>query len=224
VGPLFYQTVYLLDSVFNAYRREALITRAGEPLRVPPLSGLEEVDFEEPIGALEAFYSDGLGSLPLTVARQVRGELSEKTLRYPGHVERIELLEECGLLSDRPLETRSGVSVAPLDVLLAALREKLVLGPEGDFLAMRVIVEGRRDGGTVRHVFELVDYFDPGRGETAMARTTGFTGASAARWIAGGKLTETGVLFPEELFREARYGALAAELAEKGIRITHHEC
>jgi lysine 6-dehydrogenase len=220
--PLFYETVFLLESVLAAYRRRATIRRDGQDVEVEPLTGLEELVFPEPIGKLEAFYTDGLGSLPITVGERVQNDLYEKTLRYPGHVDGIRFLEQCGLLSPEPVEV-AGHAVAPVKLLQKVLEDTLKLGPEGDILVMRVVVEGRFRGAPVAHELELIDYFDAAKGHTAMARTTGFTAACAARRIASGDIDGAGVRFPEEIFLGERFDAIVAELASKGVRIVHRE-
>jgi saccharopine dehydrogenase-like NADP-dependent oxidoreductase len=218
--PLEYQTVYLLESVFNAYRRNAVVVRGGARVELPPLSGLERLEFPEPIGELEAFYTDGLGSLPLTVGERVSGELYEKTLRYPGHAAKIRLLSDCGLLSDDPVLV-DAVEIKPLHLLTRVLEERLRLGPAGDWLVMRVLVEGRKAGSRRSHVFDLVDELDPETGYTAMARTTALTAATAARAVTGGKIGERGVLFPEEIFLGARFDEIVLELSTRGVHVRH---
>lgn len=220
--PLWYQTVFLLESVLAAYRRRATIRREGRWVEVEPLTEVEELDFPEPIGKLEAFFTDGLGSLPVTVGERVRNDLYEKTLRYPGHVSGILFLEQCGLLSPAPVDV-AGTPVAPVALLQKVLEDKLRLGPEGDILVMRIVVEGRAGGRSVAHEFELVDYFDAEKGHTAMARTTGFTAACAARRIASGAIEAVGVRFPEEIFLGERFDSIVAELGAKGVRVEHRE-
>ena len=58
--PLYYETVFLLESVLAAYRRPAVIRRGGREEQVPALSEPEPVRFPEPVGELEAFFTDGL--------------------------------------------------------------------------------------------------------------------------------------------------------------------
>lgn len=218
--PLYYQTVYLLESVFNAYLRPATIIKNGEPVTVEPLSGLEEISFPEPIGTLEAFFTDGLASLPVTVGDKIKDSLFEKTLRYPGHVECMRVLIECGLLDAGPVRV-DGADVVPRDVLIKLLEDKLQLGPEGDILVMRVIVEGLKEGKEQRHVFELVDYFDAANQYTAMARTTAFPAVLAARMMASNDLPERGVFFPEQLFTGDRFEIMTDELAKKGVTVEY---
>ena len=218
--PLYYETVYLLESVFGAYRRPATIRLGGEPVEVEPLTGLEELEFPVPIGVLETFYTDGLGSLAMTVGDRVRDDLYEKTLRYRGHVAAIQLLQACGLFERRPVDV-FGTSVPPVVFLQKVLEDRLKLGPASDILVLSVLVQGRKDGEPRAHTFELIDFFDPATGNTAMARTAGFTAACAARRIASGSIATRGVLFPEEIFLGDRYDAIVSELADKGVTITH---
>jgi lysine 6-dehydrogenase len=144
----------------------------------------------------------------------------EKTLRYPGHAARMQILRDCGLMSEQPIAV-GDCSLAPRDLLATVLEAPLRLGPEGDILVMRVIVEGRADSKPVVHTYELIDYFDPSTHHTAMARTTGYPAAYAARLIAQGDLDKKGVVFPEQLFIGDRFEALTAALAKKGITISH---
>ena len=218
--PLNYQTVYLLESVFNLYLRPAEIVVGGKRVRVEALSDVEEMEFDEPIGRLEAFNSNGLGSLAMTMGDKVKSNLFEKTLRYPGHVEKIQLLKNCGLLETEAVRVGE-VEVSPFEFLEEVLGPKLQLGPAGDLLVMRVIVDGLKESKYQQHVFELIDYFDPSTGYTAMARTTSFPAACAARMIADGKFTETGVWFPEQLFLGDRFGKLVSELSRRNITLSH---
>jgi len=220
--PLYYQTVYLLESVFNAYMRPVKIIDNGKHVVVEPLTGLENVPFTEPIGVLEGFFTDGLGSLTLTVGEKIGKTMFEKTLRYPGFADRISFLKQCGFMDKTPVSV--GMSnVVPLALLIRLLEKRLQLSPEGDILAMRIIVEGMKDGRRRKHVFELVDYLDHATQYTAMARTTGFPAACAARMIAAGQFSERGVFFPEQLFSGDRFSVFIAELTAKGVKISHSE-
>jgi lysine 6-dehydrogenase len=220
--PLEYQTVYSLESVFNACVRPVTIWLDGRETTVEPLTGVEILEFPEPIGKLEAYYTDGLASLPLTIKDKISHALMEKTLRYPGFAERVRFLKECGLLDTRPVDVGS-VSVDPRDLLIQVLTPILELGPEGDVLVMRVTVTGVRDGNGRLHTFDLIDYLDPVTAYSAMARTTGFPAACAARMIAAGRITQRGVRFPEQLFIGELGREFLSALADHGITITHHE-
>jgi lysine 6-dehydrogenase len=208
--PLEYQTVYSLVSMFGAYLRPAQVWKDGTWTTVPPLTGLETLEFPS-IGPLEAFYTDGLASLAITMTGKFRDSLEEKTMRYPGFAEKVAFLNECGLLDAEPVEV-GGVKVAPRDVLIKQVGPLFELSSEGDILVMRVVVKGVAEEQPVVHTFELVDYKNAETGDTAMARTTGFPATIAARMISAGLLPETGVRFPEELFGGTRGDQLLEEL------------
>jgi lysine 6-dehydrogenase len=218
--PLEYETVYSLVSMVGSFLRPARIWVDGATTTAEPLSGLELVDFPEPIGTLEAFITDGLASLPLTVANRIGGSLTGKTLRYPGFAERVGFLKQCGMLERREIPV-GDVEVAPIDVLIRQLGPALQLGPEGDILAMRVVVKGLADGSERVHTFDLVDYMDEATGHTAMARTSGFTATVSARLIAQGRIAGSGVRFPEQIFVGELGDALLAGLEERGVVVAH---
>ncbi|MFC1659844.1 saccharopine dehydrogenase family protein [Gemmatimonadota bacterium] len=218
--PLEYETVYSLVSMFGAVSRPARMWRNGLETTAEPMTGLELLDFPEPIGSLEAYYTDGLASLALTMPGRVRDNLEEKTLRYPGFADRVGFLKSCGLLDDSAVDLE-GVAVVPRDLLIGVLTPKLTLGPEGDILVMRVVVRGDAEGQARTHTFDLFDFMDPASGETAMARTTGFPAAIAARMMARGQIMERGVRFPEELFGSELGDELLSELAARGVQVTH---
>lgn len=218
--PLEYQTVYSLQSMFGAFLRPARVWLDGEATTVEPLSGLELLDFGDRIGTLEAFYTDGLASLPLTMTGKITRSLEEKTLRYPGFAERVAVLKSCGMLDAEPVNV-GGVEVAPRDVLIHQVAPALELGPEGDIVVMRVRVTGTTDGTERTHTFDLVDWFDASTETTAMARTTGYTAAAVARMICTDKLPDAGVLFPEQLFAGTLGEELLKDLAHRGVVVSH---
>lgn len=218
--PLEYETVYSLVSMFGAFMRPARVWIDGAMTTAEPLSGRELVDFPKPVGTLEAFFTDGLASLPLTMTHRIRDSLTEKTMRYPGFAEHVRFLKDCGMLERR--EIRVGdVEVAPIDVLIEQLGPALELGPEGDILAMRVVAKGLAEGMARTHTFDLVDYKDQATGHTAMARTTAFTATVAARLVSGGQISDVGVRFPEQLFVGELGDALISGLEERGVAVEH---
>jgi lysine 6-dehydrogenase len=218
--PLNYRVVFAIESVLEAYEREASIIEDGRLQVVPPLSGVEPIAFPAPFEALECFYTDGLGSLLHTMRGRITRELVEKTVRYPGHVQVIEVLKACGLFSREAVEV-AGRDVVPRRVLERVLDAKLRLGDEQDVTLLRVVVSGRKGNEPATHVFEMVDHYDPTTSLTSMARTTGFPASIAAQMIADGTIDERGVLFPEDLFSGELFEPLMDALAQSGIVVTH---
>ena len=76
----------------------------------PALSDPELIDFPG-IGTLEAFNTDGLRTLAKTVGAP---NMKEKTLRYPGHIDKMRLLRDCGFFGEDPVQVAGG-AVRPVD-------------------------------------------------------------------------------------------------------------
>jgi lysine 6-dehydrogenase len=214
-GPLKYQIVYSLEGVLDYYTTLSWVLRDGRRTQVKALSELEPVRFGSPLGELEAFHTAGGLS---TMASRYEGKIPTmeyKTLRYPGHAHIMEAIRDLGLLDLAPLDVK-GTKVSPRDVAVAAMGSHL-RKPEGrDLVAMRVIVDGTKNGKSVTHTFELVDRHDEAHGITAMERTTGFSLSITGQLQAAGAVTPPGVHTPDECVPGERY---VAELAKRGIVI-----
>ncbi len=219
--PFNYQLVFAIESVLDAYEREASIIIDGRLQVVAPLSSIEPITFPAPFEELECFYTDGLGSLLHTMRGRVTRELVEKTVRYPGHAQVIESLKACGLFSREAIDVQ-GQDVVPRAVLEKLLDAKLRLGDGQDVTLLRVVVSGRKGNAPMTHVFEMVDHYDPTTNLTSMARTTAFPASVAAQMIADGTIDEPGVLSPETLFCGKLFQPLMDALAKRGIVVTHH--
>lgn len=97
VPPLGYVITWSPESLIDEYTSKARIIKDGKKTEIEALNGLEEVMFQG-VGKLEAFYTDGLRTLLYTI--EDVDEMWEKTLRYPGHAEKIKMLRELGLFND----------------------------------------------------------------------------------------------------------------------------
>ncbi len=81
-----------------------------------------------------------------------------------------------------------------------------------------LIVEGEKDGRSVRYVYELLDKYDPSTRIHSMARTTGYTATAAIRLLAAGKYGRPGVSPPEYLGRDPRCVELMLQgLEQRGV-------
>jgi saccharopine dehydrogenase-like NADP-dependent oxidoreductase len=180
----------------------------------PALANPELVDFPG-VGTLEAFDTDGLRTLLDTIDAP---NLRERTLRYPGHIEKIRLLRECGFFGEQPLDI-AGQKVRPIDLTARLLFPMWHLPEgEGDLTVMQVVIEGRKDGRHVRYTWDLLDRFDHATGVHSMARTTGYTATMALRLLAEGRYTQRGVIPPEYLGREEGCVSYLLEgLAQRGV-------
>lgn len=212
--PLNYQIVYSLEGMLDYYVTPATILRDGRRTRVEALSGLEHLEFPEPVGRLEAFFTGGgTSALPFRYEGQV-GTLEYKTLRYPGHARIMRAIRDLGLLSDREV-VHNGSRVNPRRFFIEQVKPSLSGDGDEDIVIARVDVAGRRNAKAERIRYQLLDRHDPATGISAMARTTGFSLAITALMQARGD-TRPGVGTPDEVVPHGRY---IDELRKRGIDI-----
>ncbi len=212
--PWEYKAVFSPIDVIEEYTRPARYVENGAPVIRPALSDPELLDFPE-VGTLEAFNTDGLRTLMQTIGAP---NMKEKTLRYPGHIEKMLLLREAGFFSEEPLDI-NGQMVRPLDLTGKLLFPQWQLGPdEGDITVLQILVDGMKNGRRVHYRYDLLDRFDHETGTTSMARTTGYTATLTLRLIAEGLYQHKGISPPEFLGRvEGCVPFLLEGLKERGV-------
>lgn len=217
--PFLYKAPFSPIDVIEEYTRPARLQRGGKVVTLPALTEREMIQFDKP-GKLEAFNTDGLRSLLKTMAHIP--DMTEKTLRYPGHVALIEALQQAGFFSEQPLDI-GGIQVRPLDVAAKLLIDQWKLAPgEAELTVMRVTVEGEEDGKHLRHVWEVHDEYDAATGFSSMARTTGFTCAAAANLLLEGRFREPGVHPPERVGRhDSCFTFIRDYLAARQVNYRH---
>lgn len=210
--PLNYQIVYSLEGALDYYTTPSWVLREGRPARVDALSELEDVAFPSPVGTLEAFHTGGgISTMPWAYEGKIR-TMEYKTLRYPGHVAIMRPVRELGLLSLDPVRVR-GVEIVPRDAFIAAVSPKLTKPSGRDLVALRVEVRGKSGA---RVAWQLLDYYDPATGISAMMRTTGFSLAITGVMQADGRISSAGVFTPDEA---VPFQAYVDELKQRGVRI-----
>lgn len=218
--PFEYRSVFSPTDVIEEYTRPARVVEGGRVVVKPALSGVEPLSVPG-VGTLEAFYTDGLRTLLTTVKAR---NLCEKTLRYPGHADRMRMLRETGFFSDEPL-TLDGSPVVPRKLTEALLFHAWRRpADEAELTFLRVACEGSRAGRRVRRTFELLDRTDPKTGDSSMARTTGFPCATGARLLLEGAFGKPGV-FPPELLADddVLFSRFLADLSARGVAVRETE-
>ena len=214
--PYEYKAGFSPIDVIEEYTRPARYVDHGLLVTRPALSEAELVELPG-VGTLEAFNTDGLRSLIRTSNAPFR---KEKTLRYPGHIEKMRMLRETGFLSKTPVEL-NGLPVVPLELTCRLLFPHWQMKEgEADFTVMRVVVAGVVAGRPRTHTFDLLDRYDEATGTTSMARTTGYTCTAAVRAVAQGRYTRKGISPPEFLGREGCWEFVRDELAKRKVLFT----
>ncbi len=213
--PWQYKAPFSPVDVLEEYTRPARLVEGGRIVTRPALSEPELVDLD-PVGTLEAFNTDGLRSLLVTMPGVP--DMVEKTLRYPGHIELIRALRESGFLGAEPVAV-GGQPVRPIDVAAGLLFQHWRLEEgEPEFTVMEVVI---RDAGS-KTTYRLYDTTDTASGFSSMARTTGYTATAAARLVLSGSFTRTGICPPE--YVGAQPGCFERIVSDLAARRVMVEC
>ncbi|MBI5000552.1 MAG: saccharopine dehydrogenase NADP-binding domain-containing protein [Euryarchaeota archaeon] len=210
-NPFGYKALFSPIDVIEEYVRPARLVRNYKPVSMPALTELELVDLPC-VGILEAFNTDGLRSLIGTVKAR---NMTERTLRYPGHAEKVGMLREVGFFNDDVVEVR-GAKVRPIDMTAKLLFPMWQLRKgEDDLTVMRVVGEGEGR----RETWDILDRST--KGISSMARTTGYTAVIVAKMILNGDWDKPGVSPPEYIGREKRlFDKAVRQMKGYGIGIT----
>ena len=192
--PFEYQAVFSPIDVIEEYIRPARYVQNAQLVTREALSDAELVDFKN-IGTLESWNSDGLRTLIKTMNHVPN--MIEKTLRYPGCVEYLRVLRECGYFSYNPIEIK-GNKIRPID-LTSKLLFPMWEMKEGDedYTIMRIKITGDEAGKKVCYTYNLLDKYQ--KKTISMARTTGYTCTAVANLVIEGKYDKKGISPPEFL-------------------------
>lgn len=209
-----YKAPFSPSDVIEEYTRPARFVRDSQEVSMPALTEVEILDFPV-VGKLEAFNSDGLRSLmtSLDVPNMI-----EKTLRYPGYVEKIVVLKESGMFSENKIEI-GGKFIRPIDLTSAMLFNQWKLeDTEIDFTVMQIIVSGIKNGKAKTITYDLYDEYCMDTHIHSMARTTGYTATVVLGLMMEGKIEMSGVHPPESLALQKEWVEdILKGLSTKGI-------
>jgi len=188
--PFQYKAPFSPSDVIEEYLRPARVMENGKLVTRPALSEPELVQIDG-IGEFEAFNTDGLRSLIRTMSVP---NMKEKTLRYPGHREQIQLLKDAGFFDESSF-VFAGYKIKPIDMTRKILADKWKLNNgEEEFTVMKIIIDGTGGGKNTRIEYILYDKYDKQSGTTSMARTTGYVCTGIVNLVANGDFIQKGVI------------------------------
>lgn len=212
--PYEYKAGFSPIDVIEEYTRPARYIENGKLVIRPALSDPEFINFDK-VGTLEAFNSDGLRTLAHTLNA---ANMKEKTLRYPGHIEKMRVLRESGFFSQDEIEV-NGIKVKPIDLTSKLLFSMWELKEgESELTVLKIIIEGEKDKKKLRYTYDMLDYYDKKTNTHSMARTTGYTATSALRLLSKGLFDRKGICPPEYIGQKTECVNFMIEgLKERGI-------
>jgi lysine 6-dehydrogenase len=211
--PLDYQMVFSAEGLVNEMVEPVIAVRNGRKIRLDPMTEIETLTFAG-IGTFEAFTtSGGISTLPETYGGILKN-IDYKTIRYPGHCDKIRAMIGLGFANDQKIKVDE-LRVSPRAVFKAMLNRSLDFS-EPDMVLVQVITEGKARGKNWRHVSEITDYYNRKSGLTAMMRCTAFPVAIVAAMAAGGEIKSAGV-HPQESVIDPKM--FEKELAARKIKM-----
>jgi lysine 6-dehydrogenase len=211
--PFNYMLTFNIEGLVAEYEDQAVTLTDGEIRLVNTLEELEEIEVEQ-LGKMEAFTtSGGTSTAPYTFQGQVRN-YAYKTIRFPGHCEKMKIFKDCGFWSLEETEV-TGKHVKPRDLWHKLMGECLSTFKDLDMAVVRGIGVGKAGGKNAQWQIDIFDRQDEVTGFTSMERLTGFTCAIYAIEIAEG-LTEKGCLRYENAMKGTK---VLEELQKRGVGI-----
>jgi lysine 6-dehydrogenase len=213
--PFNYKLTFNVEGLVAEYEDNAVTLTDGEIRLVPTLEELEDIDIQQ-LGKMEAFTtSGGTSTAPYTLKGQVKN-YAYKTIRFPGHCERMKIFKDFGFWSLDPVEIE-GCQVKPRMLWHKVMGDGLAKFVDDDLAIVRGIGNGKKNGKDVQWQIDIFDLQDPKTGFTAMERLTGFTCAIYAIGIANG-LTQQGCLKYETALKSTY---VLSELEKRGVGIQY---
>ena len=217
IPPIGYKVVFSPIDTLDEFTRKVQIIKDGKVIETEPGDGLEYF-FVNGLGSLEAFYTNGLRSL----LRNVKAKnMVEKTVRYRGHIEKMNFLKEIGMMDETKIDV-SGAEVAPKELLASVFLKNLSFPDIKDILYMEIRATPAKTNNEI--VYTIFDKEDPKTGYSAMTRTTGFTNAAFTRLITKGMIKERGIMPPELVAKDSKnFNEVIDFLGKMGISVSSNK-
>jgi lysine 6-dehydrogenase len=212
--PFNFRISWSAERVLSDYTNPAQLIEDGQIVEAEALTREEEIQFEDPFGKMEAFYTQGgLSTLTDTLAGDLEA-LDHKTIRWPGHAHQMRFVLGLGLAEKRKIGVRTHLTYR--DLLARRLRKRLG-GDYEDAVLMRVLLRGEQDGRPMTLVYEMVERYDKATHQTAMMRCTAIPTVVAALFLAReAAVSGGGVDVPENVIPRERF---LEEVADRGLNI-----
>jgi lysine 6-dehydrogenase len=210
--PFNYKLTFNVEGLVAEYDYQALVLRNGKIALVDTLDELEELHIEE-LGQMEAFTTSGGTSTAVYTFEGRVKNYEYKTIRFPGHCERMRIFKDFGFWGEAPVDVK-GVKVVPKDVFNQVFGESLGKIKDTDQCVVRGVGIGQKEGRPARLQVDLFDRQCEETGFTSMERLTGFSLAIYAAEVAGGRVRRGCVRYEDAMSGTA----FVEQLERRGIK------
>ncbi len=182
--PFNYKLVFNIEGLVTEYSHCADIIRDGKVVQVDTLAELESIHVDG-LGQMEAFTtSGGASTAPFTHEGKL-ASYEYKTIRFPGHCEKMRLFKDYGFWGHEPVKTRTGEAI-PIEVFHKLMGESLRDPNDKDQVIVRGVGVGMKNGKRTSIQLDIHEKHDDATGFTAMERLTGFSTATYAKHLSEG--------------------------------------
>lgn len=212
--PFNYKLTFNIEGLVAEYENNATVLRDGEIVKVPTLTELETLTVDL-FGEMEAFTtSGGTSTAPYTLKDRVRN-YEYKTIRHPGHCERMRIFKDFGFWGQEPIIV-DGNPVVPRHLFYRVFGNALKAYEDQDLCIVRGIGSGTKNGQPATIQADILDKEDSETGFTSMERLTGFSIAIHAIEVSKGSVPP-GCIRYENAMTGHRF---VEEIRRRGIQIT----
>lgn len=194
--PFNFRISWAAEKLLDDYTMPVIHMLNGEITQEEPLSGVEEITFPEPFGAMEAFHTASVLAPVWESAGPSMRTMTHKSIRWKGHAEQMQFLLALGFAEDKNLDVQTHLTYR--DILARRIKQRMG-GDYEDAVLLRIVVEGVKDGQRKRLSQEMIDTYDETRDMTAVRRGTSITAANIAMLLASGSVRKGGVSTPERI-------------------------
>jgi len=210
-GPL--PVPYALDTVLDEFAMEPMIFTNGKPRPVPPMSGIESIEFPAPVGKMQALYTLHSEVAMFPRSFSTLQESSFKVAFPEDFTNKVKFLVELGFASHEKIVR----GVSPREILLAVTaRQPTVDAEPRDCDVLRVHAKGIKDGRTEEAMAESIILPHPEWKIAAGSLDTGVPLSIVGQMLARGEINMPGVHCPETTVPAERF---FQELALRGITV-----
>jgi len=215
--PFEYKAPFSPIDVIEEYTRPARLYENSKIVTKDPLTELELLSFDK-VEDLEAFNTDGLRTLLFTMNHIPN--MKEKTLRYPGHAEKIKILKAGGFFSEDAIQIENK-KITPLQITTEILKKDWFLKENDlEFTVMKIEIHNSEKIFTI----DLFDEYDPKLQMSSMSRTTGYTCTACADMLKKGIFKEKGIVPLETIGKNnTSYKHIIKYLENRNVKLTTSE-
>ena len=215
--PFNYKLVFNIEGLVTEYMHNSDIIRDGKRTQVETLTEIEPLQIDG-LGQMEAFHtSGGASTAPYTFEGRVQS-YEYKTIRFPGHCERMRIFLDFGFWDDKPVKTRSGEAI-PRELFCELMGEALRDPSDTDQILVRGVGVGTIGGKRKKLQIDIHDKQDEKTGFSAMERMTGFSTSVNAIHVAEGHC-EAGAIRYENCVPGKKF---VEEIQKRGIKLKFSE-